>query len=83
LNLRSRLLIEYGQLLFADAQLWEIGSEYLLASGIQNAQKMLDRIIGELDWRGNGTMAEKIIQIFERFELQNAKETILKEITMK
>uniref|UniRef100_A0A914L1J7 Nuclear pore complex protein Nup85 n=1 Tax=Meloidogyne incognita TaxID=6306 RepID=A0A914L1J7_MELIC len=83
LDLRSRLLVEYCQLLFQNDQLWEIGADYLIASNLKNCNEMLEKIIGQFNWFGNVSIAEKILIICEKYELWNAREDILKAITMK
>lgn len=83
LNLRSRLLIEYGQLLFEDGQHWEIGADYLMASGVPNAGEMLDRLVAKLSWHDNTAMAERLVTVCDRFELCMAREDILRDVAMK
>lgn len=55
----------------------------MVASGVGNTIKMLDRLITQLDWHGNTGKAERLLCICDRFELQMAKEDILRAITMK
>ena len=83
LDLRSRLLVEYSQLLFQNDQLWEIGADYLICSNLKNCNEMLERIISQFNWYGNVSIAEKILIICEKYELWNAHEDILRTITMK
>ncbi|KAL7076009.1 hypothetical protein ACQ4LE_004267 [Meloidogyne hapla] len=83
LDLRSRLLVEYSQLLFQNDQLWEIGADYLISSNLKNCNEILEKIIGQFNWFGNVSIAERILVICEKYELWNAREDILKAITMK
>ena len=54
-----------------------------MASGVANAVEMLDRLIAQLDWHGNTGKAERLLTICDRFDLQMAREDILRAVTMK
>lgn len=84
LDLRSRLLVEYSQLLFRDDQLWEIAPDYLsVASELNDGGQILDRLVAKVNWRKDTSMAERLLTICDRFELKIAREDILRSLTLK
>ncbi|KAL3077243.1 hypothetical protein niasHS_013232 [Heterodera schachtii] len=82
-DLRARLLVEYAQLLFQDDQLWEIAPEYLIASGLDSVgQRILDQLVSQFNWRGNTSVAQRLLTICDRYELGTAREDILRSLVL-
>lgn len=83
LDLRTRIVTEYANSLFATNGLWDIAADYLIASGSENALQELNDRMSELDWKGNTQLVECFLVTCDRYDLFTARTNITRAVTIK
>lgn len=83
LDLRTRIVTEYANTLFATDGLWDIAADYLMASGSENVLQDLNDRMSELDWKKNTQLVERFLVTCDRYDLFTAKTNITRAVTAK